>query len=129
MDDANEADAEPDAASPSDDETTLPSPPETNGQLQARDTEQSHKPSNARDLKATGVARAAARLLQQDTPEGGLGILSVRHPDVHATNLFTKEVTWDGTNDSRLCQTFDVDFCFSACFAALHTLLLSTLCN
>ena len=34
--------------------------------------------SNARDLKATGVARAAARLLETDDPDGGLAILSVR---------------------------------------------------
>lgn len=32
--------------------------------------------SNARDLKATGVARAAARLLETDDPDGGLAILS-----------------------------------------------------
>lgn len=80
MDNANEADAtdaQLDTAGLRDDESALPSPPETDGQSQARDTEHSHKQSNTRDLKATGVARAAARLLQQDTLEGGLGILSV----------------------------------------------------
>ena len=35
------------------------------------------KRPNAKDLKATGVARAAARLLEQDDPDGGLAILSV----------------------------------------------------
>lgn len=36
------------------------------------------KQPNTKDLKATGVARAAARLLEQDAPDGGLAILSVR---------------------------------------------------
>ena len=40
-------------------------------------TSVTRKQSNTKDLKATGVARAAARLLEQDDPEGGLGILSV----------------------------------------------------
>lgn len=33
---------------------------------------------NMKDRRATGVARAAARLLEQDTAGGGLAILSVR---------------------------------------------------
>lgn len=37
------------------------------------------KQPNTKDLKATGVARAAARLLEQDTADGGLAILSVRY--------------------------------------------------
>ena len=36
------------------------------------------KQQNSKDLKATGVARAAARLLEQDAADGGLAILSVR---------------------------------------------------
>ena len=40
----------------------------------------SPKRPNAKDLKATGVARAAARLLEQDDPDGGLAILSVCAP-------------------------------------------------
>ena len=37
------------------------------------------KQPNTKDRKATGVARAAARLLEQDTADGGLAILSVRY--------------------------------------------------
>lgn len=37
------------------------------------------KQPNMKDRKATGVARAAARLLEQDTAGGGLAILSVRY--------------------------------------------------
>ena len=84
MDDANEADAdgaaEQDIASSSGNDSQLPTPPERGGQSEAmkRGPGQHPKHSNAQDLRATGVARAAARLLQQDTPADGLGILSVR---------------------------------------------------
>lgn len=37
---------------------------------------------NMKDRKATGVARAAARLLEQDTVGGGLAILSVRYDKI-----------------------------------------------
>ena len=45
--------------------------------------------ANTKDLKATGVARAAARLLEQDVAEGGLAILSVRRelPDIYVTHV------------------------------------------
>lgn len=50
--------------------------PAFSGRLSTQDGTNLKKP-NARDLKATGVARAAARLLDQDDPDGGLAILSV----------------------------------------------------
>ena len=37
------------------------------------------KQQNTKDVKATGVARAAARLLEQDAADGGLAILSVQY--------------------------------------------------
>ena len=40
------------------------------------------KQPNTKDLKATGVARAAARLLEQDAADGGLAILSVRYKGI-----------------------------------------------
>ncbi|KAA6430059.1 hypothetical protein WJX79_009718 [Trebouxia sp. C0005] len=49
--------------------------PAFSGRLSTQDGTNLKKP-NARDLKATGVARAAARLLDQDDPDGGLAILS-----------------------------------------------------
>lgn len=84
MDNANEADAdgaaEQDVANSSGNDSELPSPPGSGGQSEPmkRGAERHPKHSNAQDLRATGVARAAARLLQQDTPADGLGILSVR---------------------------------------------------
>lgn len=87
MDNTNEANADGPAASaeqeiagPSGDAIQLPTPPQTEGQVGPAGigTEANQKHSNARDTKATGVARAAARLLQQDALEGGMGILSVR---------------------------------------------------
>ena len=50
--------------------------PAFSGRLSAQDDTNLKKP-NTKDLKATGVARAAARLLDQDDPDGGLAILSV----------------------------------------------------
>ncbi len=50
--------------------------PAFSGRLSTRDDTNLKKP-NTKDLKATGVARAAARLLDQDDPDGGLAILSV----------------------------------------------------
>ena len=43
---------------------------------------------NTKDLKATGVARAAARLLEQDTADGGLAILSVRYQTFRGSNMW-----------------------------------------
>jgi len=50
--------------------------PAFSGRLSTQDDANLKKP-NTKDLKATGVARAAARLLDQDDPDGGLAILSV----------------------------------------------------
>lgn len=50
--------------------------PAFSGRLNTQDDTNLKKP-NTKDLKATGVARAAARLLDQDDPDGGLAILSV----------------------------------------------------
>ena len=51
--------------------------PAFSGRLSTQDDTNLKKP-NTKDLKATGVARAAARLLDQDDPAGGVAILSVR---------------------------------------------------
>ena len=67
--DASEASGTPEDA----DEPTTSGRHETEGNT-------SLKRPNAKDLKATGVARAAARLLEQDDPDGGLAILSVCAP-------------------------------------------------
>jgi hypothetical protein len=50
--------------------------PASSGRRSTQDDTNLKKP-NTKDLKATGVARAAARLLDQDDPDGGLAILSV----------------------------------------------------
>ena len=61
----------PEAKNADEDDADQPSPSGTH-----EDSKPANR-SNARDLKATGVARAAARLLETDDPDGGLAILSV----------------------------------------------------
>lgn len=85
----NDSDASGSAASDDEDDTGLPltdvseAPgtsgdavqPAFSGRLSTQDDTNLKKP-NTKDLKATGVARAAARLLDQDDPAGGVAILS-----------------------------------------------------
>ena len=60
--------------------------PSTSGK---EDTDTSKKQPNTKDLKATGVARAAARLLEQDNADGGVAILSVSQSLLDTENLTT----------------------------------------
>lgn len=82
--------ADDDAHPPASELTTVPKPettdasgmeafPTSSGRPSHHEDAHPHgKQRNTKDLKATGVARAAARLLEQDVAEGGLAILSVR---------------------------------------------------
>lgn len=82
--------ADEEAHTPASQLTTVPKPETTDASGTGADPTSSGRPSNdedaqqdgkqpnTKDLKATGVARAAARLLEQDVAEGGLAILSVR---------------------------------------------------
>ncbi|KAL3155385.1 hypothetical protein ABBQ38_010943 [Trebouxia sp. C0009 RCD-2024] len=80
--------ADEEAHTPASQLTTVPKPETTDASGTGADPTSSGRPSNdedaqqdgkqpnTKDLKATGVARAAARLLEQDVAEGGLAILS-----------------------------------------------------
>lgn len=57
--------------------------PEASG----RGQQEGRKQANTKDVKATGVARAAARLLQQDALDGGVAILSVIASCMHTDML------------------------------------------
>ncbi|DBB00102.1 TPA: hypothetical protein ACH3X1_013955 [Trebouxia sp. C0004] len=87
--DDNDSDTGESAASDDEDDTGMPltdvseapgisgdaDQPAFSGRRSIQDDTNLKKP-NTKDLKATGVARAAARLLDQDDPDGGLSILS-----------------------------------------------------